>query len=322
MTLDQLSSFSQVVLLLYELAQSQGEQDFQDMALAALKGLIPFNAAMWGSATMSPRGIDIHTLHLHNTSMQMIEDYQKVKHLDHFAQDVSRKEKDTLRFSARDAQNDELRDFLFAHRHMHGLITQCINPQTQFVQWLSLFRHDADAVCSEEDVKMLDALFPHVMQALAANRRLHMRHWLGDVGQGRWSVAIADRRGTLYHADPEFHSLIAHDFASSTPQQLAPEILRAGSEPSATLCGERVVLAIAQDKDLLYLKARAKVLADALSAKEFSIAQMIASGLSLKAIAEQLNRSPETVRTYSKAIYKKLGTSKATQLSALLMQRT
>ena len=118
--------------------------EFQDAALLAIKGVLPFDSSMWGSATMSAQGIDIHTLHLHETSMQMIEEYAQVKHLDQFAHEVTAKEKHTIRFSAQNAQAPAHRKFLYKYQHLHGLITQNINPQTRFVQWLSLFRRDPD----------------------------------------------------------------------------------------------------------------------------------------------------------------------------------
>lgn len=321
MASDRLSAFSLVVLRLYELAQVQPSLKYQDAVLAVLKTLIPFDASMWGTATMSAQGIQIHTLHLHNSSMEMIEAYQKVKHLDQFAREVTSKNQGTLRFSALEAQHQEMRDFLLQQRHMHGLITQCLNPQTQFVQWLSLFRHDADQRCSEEEVQVFDALFPHVMQALAINRRLHMAQLVGDNSRERWSVAIADLHGFLYHADPEFLKLLSQDHTLQQHDQLPPEVLMALSQSPGELQGKHTVLVGAQEKDLLYLKARPKVLADYLNAREFKIAQLIASGLSLKEISEKFNRSQETIRTHSKTIYKKLGTNKATQLSALLKER-
>lgn len=48
---------------------------------------------------------------------------------------------------------------------------------------------------------------------------------------------------------------------------------------------------------------------------------LLSSGLSLKEIAQKLNRSPETIRTHGKSIYTKLGTNKVTQLPNLLSER-
>ena len=77
--MDKLSSFSRVLLKIYSFAHHLVAKDFQDACLEAVQEILPFDSAMWGSATMSKSGIDIHTLHLFNTSMQMINEYEKVK---------------------------------------------------------------------------------------------------------------------------------------------------------------------------------------------------------------------------------------------------
>ena len=295
--------------------------EFQDAALLVIKGVLPFDSSMWGSATMSAQGIDIHTLHLHETSMQMIEEYAQVKHLDQFAHEVTAKEKNTIRFSARNAQAPAYRDFLYKYQHLHGLITQSINPQTRFVQWLSLFRGDPDRECTEREVQLLEALFPHLMQALAINRKLYMEQLVGDAVRERWSVAIADHHGFLYHADTEFLQVISQDYLFDDCDRLPLGVMNAFSHSVFELVGKASVLVGTKERDLLFLKARPKVAADHLNAREFTIAKMLASGLSHKDIAEKLNRSPETIRTHGKSIYKKLGTTKVTQLSALLAQR-
>lgn len=321
MSTDGLTSFSQAVLLFYEFAQQKPVRDFQDEALRIIEEVIPFDSSMWGSATMTDHGIDIHTLHLHNTSMRMIEDYQAVKHLDHFAHEVASTERGTIRFSAADAQASELREFLQCYGHVHGLITQSINRETRFVQWLSLFRKDAESKCSESEVQLLDALFPHLMQALAINRKLYMEQLLGDASRERWSVAIADHHGFIYHADPEFLRILSKDHVLPQADRLPPVIMNAFAQSVFELSGFESVLVGTQENDLLFLKIRTKVLADHLNPREFTIAKMLASGFSTKDIAQKLNRSPETVRSHCKSIYKKLGTNKATQLAGLLNQR-
>ena len=321
MASQQFSQFSQVVLGLYEAAHSKSMEAFQEAALELIKQVLPFDSAMWGSATMTDRGIDIHTLYLHNTSMQMIEAYQGVKHLDHFAQDVAKANHKTIQFSAAASRNQALHDFLIKYKHMHGLITQNLNPETQFVQWLSLFRHDAENACSEHEVMLLDDLFPHVMQSLAINRKLHVEHLVEDERRERWSVAIADHHGFFYHADDAFLELLAKDYAVQQTDRL-PEMLRQiTAQLTDQHLGEHTLLESRLEGDLLFLRIRQRVLADNLNNREFAIAKMLAEGLTVKDIANKLHRSPDTVRTQSKTIYKKLGVNKATQIASLLLQR-
>lgn len=321
MELHQLSEFSQVVLSLYEVAHTREMDEFQDVALGFIKRILPFDSAMWGTATMTDEGIDIHTLHLHNTSMQMIKDYQQIKHLDHFAHEVAKANKKTIQFSAAAARSEALHDFLLKYKHMHGLITQSLNPETRFVQWLSLFRHDAKHTCTEAEVMLLDNLFAHVMKSLAINRKLHMKYLVEDERRERWAVAIADHRGFFYHADETFLQLIAQDYVFEQADRLPEALMQLALHAKEPLMGEETLLISKLEGELLFLKIRPKVLADKLNIREFTIAKMLAEGLTAKDIANKLHRSPETVRTQSKTIYKKLGVNKATQISTLLLQR-
>lgn len=318
---DRFSKFNRAVFSLYEAAHVMPMASFQDAALDGLKSSLPFDAAMWGSATMTDQGIDIHTLHLHNTSMQMIDDYQQVKHLDHFAHEVAQHTQKTISFSADCALVGDFQNFLFKHKHFHGLITQHLQPETRFVQWLSLFRHNAQNHCTDDDVALLDMLFPHVMQALAINRKIHMTR-LADEGQrAQWAHAIADRHGFLYYADDVFLGLIAQDYAYSQSDRLPNSVIDAISPQNTKLLGLHTVLATRWEKEFLFLRIRPKVLADQLNEREFAIAKMLSDGLTVKDIADQLHRSPDTIRTQSKTIYKKLGVNKVTQLALLLAQR-
>lgn len=59
-----------------------------------------------------------------------------------------------------------------------------------------------------------------------------------------------------------------------------------------------------------------------LSAAEARVAQSLATGLDIPAVAEQLRVSPETIRTQVKAIFRKTGTSRQAELAALLSSIT
>jgi DNA-binding CsgD family transcriptional regulator len=316
-----LSRFSRVMLQIYSLAQSSDVHRFQDAVLQALSDILPFNSAMWGSATMTDAGIDIHTLHLHNTTTEMIEAYEKVKHLDHFAQEVVSRDRHTIRFSACDALSIEFQNFLQTYGHHHGLIAQCINPRTKFAQWLSLFRNNPAHPCSPKEVRLFSDLFPHLMQALAINRKLHVQHLLADASLQRWAVAISDQRGFLYYADTEFLRFLAKDHPHHDSESLPEGIVQALDRSERCITSQHFVIEVAPEQDLLFLKVRPRVLADDLNPREYLIAKLMSEGLSLRDIAEKLNRSPETIRTHGKAIYQKLGIKKVTQLSSLILQR-
>lgn len=60
-----IADFSGLILQLYKLSHDMPIELFQDSALRLLKPVLPFDASMWGTATATAIGIDVHTLHLH-----------------------------------------------------------------------------------------------------------------------------------------------------------------------------------------------------------------------------------------------------------------
>ena len=95
-----LSEYSKLLLTIYRQAQDLPVHEFQDGVLSAIKAYLPFDSAMWGTARMTPAGIDIHSLHLHNTTQAMIDAYEKVKHLGLAAVRVTEKPTATIAFNA------------------------------------------------------------------------------------------------------------------------------------------------------------------------------------------------------------------------------
>ena len=158
-------------------------------------------------------------------------------------------------------------------------------------------------------------------QALPINRKVHLEQLLESESREKWSVAISDFKGLLYHAEQDFREILDRDFPITDADLLPKELVDAFTNSIYQLTFPNSVIVAVVETDLIFLKIRNKVAADHLSQKEFVIAKMLASGLSLKEIAKKIDRSPDTVRTHGKAIFKKLGTNKATQISQMLLER-
>jgi DNA-binding CsgD family transcriptional regulator len=306
------ADFNTLLLRLYRLSQELPIQHFQDAALAQIKQVLPFDASMWGTATATPAGIDIHTVHLHQKSPEMLAAYASVNHLDSSAASMLAQTHVTRTFHAESwfagAENRDMRAFLRRFQQKNVLITAESNPHTQFLHWVSLYRADEDAHCVEAERQLLSQLAPHVMQALALNRVMHLGQ-LGDVDKAMspYGSAIADARGVLYHADPQFRGLVQTEWSDwrgpALPSALTASLRVTGQDRFA---GQTLVVRRYFEHGLLFLKARARCPADHLNLREWTIARRIAHGESHKEIAQALNRSPATVRNQIQTIYEKL----------------
>jgi len=311
-TLDELQRHSELLLRLYRMAQELPITEFQDAALGLVKGVLPFDSSLWGTAAPSQVGPDIHTVHLHNKSPEMLTAYETVKHQDTavgemFAQPRATRDYHLDTWFA-DPGQKEIRDMMRRFEIENMLATTVIDPSTRFAHWILLYRADRDAGYTPEEVDRLELLAPHVMEALAINRKMHLDR-LGppEADAVPRGSAIADMRGVVYHADARFEALATEEWpdwqARRLPDLLSTHFQRDGER----FRGRAVVIDARVEQQLLFLKARPRCRADGLTAREFTIAKLIAKGDTHKEIAQTLARSPATVRNQIQAIYEKLG---------------
>nr|WP_315236492.1 LuxR C-terminal-related transcriptional regulator [uncultured Albidiferax sp.] len=318
-TLDMPTNFNMLLLRIYRLAQELPIQYFQDAALVQIKQILPFDSSMWGTATTTPEGIDIHTVHLHEKSPEMLQAYEPLKHMDSAAASVFGKSNATLTIHAEswfaDRETREMREFLRRFKQENVFIAADSNARTHFVHWISLYRADKEAHCTEGERQLLSQLAPHVMQALALNRVMHLdRLDAVDKAMSPYGSAIADARGVLHHADPQFRSLAQTEWNDWRGPNLPANLLAALALGQERFLGRLVVVRQYLEQGLLFLKARARCPADQLTVREWTIARLIAKGESHKQIAQALGRSPATVRNQIQGIYEKLQVSSIAML--------
>lgn len=237
--------------------------------------------------------------------------YEPIKHQDSAAATVFGKSHVTRSFHAEswfsDPETCEMRDLLRRFEHENIFIAADSNPRTNFVHWISLYRADKEAHCTEGERLLLGQLAPHVMQALALNRVMHLDHLeAADKALSPYGSAIADVHGVLYHSNAQFQDLAQAEWNGWSGPVLPADLMAALSSGHERFMGRTMVLRQYIEHGLLFLKARSRCLADLLTLREWTIARLIAKGESHKEIAQALNRSPATVRNQIQSIYEKL----------------
>ena len=305
-----LPDFSDLLLKLYRLAHVKPIDLFQDAALELIKPVVPFDSSMWGTATMTPTGVDIHTIHLHRSPPEMLLEYAQHKASDTAAQSVLQHRTATGRFhTPATAHDPDLRDFLSRYGHENYFITAITDPGTQFVHAISLFRAQRDAHCQEDEREWLGHLRPHLMQALALNRSTHLQCWASAETGLRRGLAVADLRGVVYQADVQFETLLRAEWPGWKGGVLPQALLQPLQCGEAVYAGAMLVVRGHAQHGLLFLRARPLCPADALSPREWAVARLMAQGCTHKQVAQQLSRAPATVRNHLQSIYDKLEVS-------------
>lgn len=318
------ADYNQLLLSLYRLSHELPIDQFQDGALQLLKPSLSFDSAMWGAATLTDAGIDIHTIHLHCQPPEMLLAYEEVKHLDTAAQAVSSQPSQTLAFDTRvwfgGRHQAGLRDYGRRFGQSHFFISGLINPATHFTRWLTLFRASPDAHCTEGERQMLAALMPHVQQALELNRLTHLNQLARSTAMARPGAALADPRAMIHHMDAVFEQALRTEWPGWHGPRLPAPVLAAVQRGEQRVAGRVVTITLSTEHGLLWLRARPRCPADALSHREHMVARLAALGLTHKQIAARLQRAPATVRNQIRSIYDKLAVANVAELIEALRQ--
>ncbi|MDQ0588119.1 helix-turn-helix domain-containing protein [Variovorax paradoxus] len=311
MTSQALHDFSTLLLHLYRLSHELPIDAFQDAALELIKPVLPFDASMWGTASTASEGIDVHTLHLHRKTPEMMMEYDNFKHLDSAAASFFGKGHGTRGFNSASWWSEPkyapFLDYVRRYDQNNIFITMDSDPRTNFMHWFSLFRADPDAHCRPEEVSLLASLSPHMMQALALNRLMHLGRTLSPAsGSQPRGSAIADLKGAIYHCDVTFVALMQEEFPGWPRQALPSSLQEHFMTEQCAYMGRHVAVSYRLEQRLLFLSVRKRCRADGLTPREHTVAELLARGDTHKDIAAILNRSPATVRNHIQSIYDKL----------------
>jgi DNA-binding CsgD family transcriptional regulator len=169
-------------------------------------------------------------------------------------------------------------------------------------QWIVLYRR-ADQSFSELDRQYLLALWPHIKQASAINRR-HCLDWHARSRNTR-AAALANQHGVIEAAHPYFRDLLCLEWPDFTSNRL-PDALTESWRQGRAYIGSRIRVAMHMEEELLVCVAMQVAMPPPLTQAERIVASQFAEGASYKAIAEQLCVSQHTIRSHIAHIYAKL----------------
>ena len=301
--------FSQRLLDIYRASAECPLHEFQDAALNAVKPAVAFDASMWGTAQWLPSGIDIHSIHLHQKSPQMLIDYQEVKHLDSAAASMAGKPHHTRAFHAPTVNGAPheaaLLDMLLKHRQVNTFITAHTDEATGLVQWITLFRGDPEQQGHADETSLVAQFAPHLMLALDQSRARHLDRLRIVDGTTREAL-IADAHGVVYHATPGYEALLRAEWRDWRRGALPAALHTAVAGGTMQFTGHALVADARIERDLLFVRLRARCAADALSPREREVAQLMARGWSHNEVAREVRRAPATVRNQLQSAYRKL----------------
>jgi len=315
-----LASLSDLLLDIYRLSDSEDAETFQEAAMSAASRVVGFDSAIWGSGIAVEGRPIVHTMYLYRQPDEMMQSWERIKHLDSLNAEVVRRPGTTVVACAEGF--DAHRKFPpegVAHCRRFGMAHQMStvfpDPFTGLVSAISFYRSDAGAPFSEADRLLKQCLMPHMAAAWSMVRLKSIERQSRSETTRNRPLALCDRFGLLHACNPQFVEHMRAEWANWRGPTLPTEFQE---HLGGRFVGRHIISGSVPFKDLWWLHAREKRPIDDLSRRELEVARLFADGQSHQTIAETLHRSPSTVRNHLKSVYAKLGVSNKVALGEML----
>jgi DNA-binding CsgD family transcriptional regulator len=319
--------FNDLVLKVYRAARELPVGEFQDAALGLVRERLRFNSAVWAQGQNLQKGVAVHSAHLYNEPLEMILDWQRINDLDLVVEKVTRNVGHAQNVNARalypGRQHSVMREFSSRYGHQNLLIIGLLLDYVRVGRcWLALYRPDANDQYGHTEVRLLDALAPHLFEALRINRTIGFReHGHAADLELTDDAAIARTDGVLNYCGRGFLELLRREWPSwqgfKLPDRFLESLPRDGKH---AITRGHLVVAVKAAGDLLFLRVEQSSPLRTLTPRECTAATLYAEGRSYKEIARDMGISPATVRNFLQHTYSKLHVRDKAELARILLR--
>lgn len=313
---------SELLLNLYRAAREQPPGAFEEYAIGALKKLLGFDSAIWGTGLLRPNGsVAPHIVHLHEQPHEALREWAILNVADPVAAAIMKLPGIPIRFHAptlfagQDAT--PMRSYAMRYERQSYMVCGAKHPlQEDFMAWLSLYRRNPDDQFTEHEQALYRDAMSHLHEAQQINRRLHLLQ-SAPAADGEELPAIVDEWGYLHTPWSEIHALLEQEWPVVHPGRLPAPLLQAlGS--NGVYRGRTLTVRWRDVHGLFFLRVRRRTELGALSPREQEIAAAVSRGWSAKEAGKAMGLSPATVRAHLKNIYDKLGLHSQPELALLV----
>lgn len=310
-----------LTLQLHRIGRELSFSQFQPSALELIQEIIPFDSAWWGNAAAEP--MEIHRLYLCNCDDSILQTYTPYMQQDFFRAALMAQPGVTINMADLTTRARYVRTALYRevgkrYRVEWSLGTLLVEPVSSLYEFLTLWRHDPKRPFSEIERQTKELLMPHLAEARRAAR---LREVLDDTHErlGRW--AVADERGYLREASPNFIQCLREHWPDWRGNRL-PEGLIGSVQTATPFSAGRMKFQITPKGTFRYVNVSGFNALDNLSAREREIVSHYARGRSHAAIATELGLAATTVRNHIASSYRKLAVNNKVELVQRLKGET
>ena len=324
--MDEAETQSRFLLDLYRAADQQSTDRFQDWALERLSQDLPFDSALWASASATTAGPVGHLAHLYRQPAQMIADYEALKHLDTLNAASLAQPGKTLFVVSRDALPEPVHAYLGRYGLEQTMTTLAFEPQIAVYSVISLYRADRGRPFTAAEAHFKQTVFPHLIEADSRNQLAQLEHHAPHGVANLWHSAAIDAQGLVRHVGEGFKALALREwpdwrgpYLPDALRQLIASGLRGARMPHHTVARlPHLGPLTLGPMTLVQLRERHAV--DDLPARMRQVARLAADGHSHKHIAAQLKISPNTVRNHLVEAYERLAVKNKAEMAGLVLR--
>lgn len=310
---------------LYRAAQDSPLGDFDDMALSLLKALVPFCAAIWFAAELVRGRLNLYRAHPYELTPDALSlvasPSPKLSRAFAAAAETPRCAYScyTRALYRDDADRDALQ-LIGRLRLERQLLIADVETPAAVGSWLSLYRSKEHAQFDERELHAVGLIMPHLSQALALNRALHLEKGAAAESFAAGDRALVQADGKLLHCGARLGEMIRAECPSwdgvTLPEKILKEVVRGRV---VHFSGNEQCMHVSRLAGALLLTVRRVTLAERLSPQELAVAQLFGGGASYKEIARRVALAPATVRNVVQNAYRKLGINNKAQLARLVV---
>lgn len=284
---------------------------FKDCALTALRPVLPFTSAIWGSGIASTNT----TLNIAfvDQPTDAIADYALRWQAQDFVRaatvanpGIAYRNEDCMPLDAYH-RTPIYREYSRPRGIEHALCIVAVDEGTDLGELIYLFRADPAAAFTDAERDLLQRLLPHLASAWAQRERLNvLEHRCGGPADSQPGFAVLDDGGLLHATDRCFVERLRQTLPTWSGPTLPIALLDAFASADGTIrfgpCEARLLRG--RDRHVLTLGAPA---APTLTPAERRVAALYATGRTKVQIAATLGSAPATVSNQLAAVYRKLG---------------
>nr|WP_315261313.1 LuxR C-terminal-related transcriptional regulator [uncultured Duganella sp.] len=306
-----------LLLALYRGARAMPVTEFPEYALALMKTVVRFEKARTTAVELQGDDAVVRGVHLHNEPAGMLLDWAAIKRQDKVFHNVRDHLGKVFNYHAASLfagpQTALMRDYAVRYEHRNGVVLMQRDAVTGLHDSLALYRVGEDDHFSAQEQALMQQLAPHIQEALHINA-LHAE---GEAQHG--DLAIVQFDGAVQFCGPAFDALARQEWPDWRAQRLPARLMTALGRPGGgRYAGRHLTLSCTVRERWLYLRAHKQHRLSQLSPRELEVARRYASGLSSKEVAQQLELSPATVRSFLQKIYQKLDIGDKAQLATAI----